>query len=138
MVSAVVGQQQSLADFNDQQVSNGGTLRVLTGDEYRVQHREMVGRIAADILNGVVDQLPLVTPARMIKAMLSISSPDVRSVRAKTGMTQPAFAKAFGFPLSTLRQWEQGRREPTGAARTLLTIIDRAPEAVLGALGDGS
>ena len=59
---------------------------------------------------------------------------DVRSVRAKLGMSQQRFAERFGISTATLRNWEQGRRQPEGPARVLLTIIDREPKAVRRAL----
>jgi len=49
-------------------------------------------------------------------------------------MSQPEFALKFGFNLGTLRQWEQGRRYPDGAARVLLTVISHSPETVNKAL----
>lgn len=55
---------------------------------------------------------------------------DVKRIRLKTGMSQARFAGLYGFSLSTLRNWEQGRRTPDGPARTLLTMIDEDPEAV--------
>jgi len=61
---------------------------------------------------------------------------DVRGVREKLGMSQDAFADRFGISAATLRNWEQGRREPHGPARVLLTVIDREPQAVQRALGD--
>jgi len=39
------------------------------------------------------------------------------------------------LPLDTIRNWEQGKRRPTGAAKALLKVLDKAPEAVLAALG---
>ena len=60
---------------------------------------------------------------------------DVRAIRARTKLTQRAFAERFGFSLGTLRDWEQGRHQPDPIARSLLTVIDREPEAVRRALG---
>ncbi len=60
---------------------------------------------------------------------------DVRRVRERLGMSQSEFAAQFGISTSTLRNWEQGRREPEGPARVLLNIIEREPEAVKRALG---
>ncbi len=62
---------------------------------------------------------------------------DVRAIRAKTGLTQDAFAARFGFSIRTVQDWEQGRRGPETSARVLLTVIDREPEAVQRALAHG-
>lgn len=59
---------------------------------------------------------------------------DVGKVRESLKMSQAEFALKFGFSLGTLRQWEQGRRHPDGAARVLLTVIKRDPVAVNTAL----
>lgn len=55
---------------------------------------------------------------------------DVRSIRSRLGLSQAAFANRFGIPPGTLRDWEQGRRRPEGAARVLLLVIQEEPEAV--------
>ena len=55
---------------------------------------------------------------------------DVRAIRAKLGMSQTEFAGAFGFSINTLRHWEHGKRQPEGAARAYLLVIDRAPDTV--------
>lgn len=55
---------------------------------------------------------------------------DVAAVRAKTGLSQAEFARKFMVAPGTLRNWEQGIREPEGASRLLLALIDRAPEVV--------
>lgn len=59
---------------------------------------------------------------------------DVRAARRKLGLTQNDFARRFGVSVATVRNWEQGRRRPEGAARVLLAVIDREPEAVRRAL----
>lgn len=59
---------------------------------------------------------------------------DVRGIREKLHLSQAAFAARFGFTAAAVRQWEQGRRQPHGPARVLLTIIDREPGAVRRAL----
>ena len=59
---------------------------------------------------------------------------DVAAIRAKTGLSQVRFARAFQISPHTLRNWEQGRRLPEGPARALLLAIDRDPEAVMRAL----
>jgi putative transcriptional regulator len=65
--------------------------------------------------------------AREVKIPQSV---DVQSIRRKMGLSQRDFALRFGFPLGTVRNWEQGHRTPEGCARVLLTIVDQEPEAV--------
>jgi len=60
-----------------------------------------------------------------------INVPDVGKIRKKTGLSQARFAELLGVSVRTLQDWEQGRRAPSGAARTLLLIADRDPEALL-------
>lgn len=57
-----------------------------------------------------------------------------RAVRLKLGLTQEEFSKRIEVPLETIRNWEQGKRCPTGAARTLLRIINQDPRNALRAL----
>ena len=57
-----------------------------------------------------------------------------RRVRRRLGLTQVEFARRIDVSHDTIRNWEQGKRGPTGAARALLRIIDKAPEAALRAL----
>ena len=59
---------------------------------------------------------------------------DVKLIRAKTGLSQEAFARRFGFTAAAVRDWEQGRRQPEQAARVLLRVIDHNPDAVTDAL----
>ena len=59
---------------------------------------------------------------------------DVKAMRKRLGLTQAAVTQHYRFALSSMRHWEQGRRQPEGPARTLLVVIDREPEAVLRAL----
>lgn len=57
--------------------------------------------------------------------------PNVVSVREKTGLSQSRFAALLGVSVRTLQDWEQGRRAPSGAARTLLLVAERIPRALL-------
>jgi putative transcriptional regulator len=59
---------------------------------------------------------------------------DVKAIRTRLGMTQARFSDTFGFSLDAIKHWEGGRRTPEAPARTLLTVIDRNPAAVLNAL----
>jgi putative transcriptional regulator len=57
--------------------------------------------------------------------------PSVSSIREKTGLSQPRFAALLGVSVRTLQEWEQGRRAPSGAARTLLLVAAKNPHALL-------
>ncbi len=59
---------------------------------------------------------------------------DVRAVRARMHLTQEAFAARFGLTVTVVRDWEQRRRQPSSVAKTLLRVIERAPDAVEAAL----
>ena len=59
---------------------------------------------------------------------------DVPGLRAKLGLSQARFARAFGLDVATVAAWEQGRRRPDRTARILLAVIAREPEAVRRAL----
>ena len=58
------------------------------------------------------------------------TSVDVKAIRGRTGLSQVSFARRYGFSPDAVRDWEQGRRRPEQAARTLLMVIDKEPEAV--------
>ena len=59
---------------------------------------------------------------------------QVKTMRRAFGLSQEEFAAQFHIPLGTLRDWEQGRKEPDAAARAYLVVIGRNPEAVREAL----
>jgi putative transcriptional regulator len=63
---------------------------------------------------------------------------DVKAIRNRLGMTQARFSNTFGFSLNAIKHWEGGRRTPEAPARTLLTVIDKNPVAVLTALDPGA
>jgi putative transcriptional regulator len=58
------------------------------------------------------------------------SSVDVRAIRNQRGQTQNVFAQTYGFSVASVRDWEQGRRQPERSARILLAMIAYAPDAV--------
>lgn len=57
--------------------------------------------------------------------------PSVGTIREGTGLSQVHFARLLGVSVRTLQEWEQGRRAPSGAARTLLMIASQNPRALL-------
>ena len=63
--------------------------------------------------------------------VFEFEQPDVRSIRGHYGLSQAKFAGMLGISVSTLRNWEQGRRKPEGAARVLLRVAAKYPDAIL-------
>jgi putative transcriptional regulator len=61
----------------------------------------------------------------------NFDNPDPKKIREKLGLSQNKFAKMLGISISTLQNWEQGRREPDGPAKVLLNVAARYPDAVL-------
>ena len=57
-----------------------------------------------------------------------------RRVRKRLGLSQAEFSERVDVSLETIRNWEQGKRSPTGAAKALLKVLDKSPEAALTAL----
>ena len=86
------------------------------GDELIASLREGMA-----ILDGTV------APSRFYPAPVRV---DVRAIRKGLGLSQTAFGRRFGFPPATIREWEQGRRQPEAAARVLLLVIASKPEVV--------
>ncbi|PWC89812.1 hypothetical protein TSH100_04015 [Azospirillum sp. TSH100] len=69
-------------------------------------------------------------PPELIHPVHPPGGVNVRGIRAKFNLTQRQFADRFGFPLGSLRDWEQGRYQPDPATQTLLFVIERDPELV--------
>jgi putative transcriptional regulator len=61
---------------------------------------------------------------------------DVRAIRERLGLSRPAFAQRFGLAVAAVRDWEQGLRRPDPAARVLLLVIARTPDAVADAVAE--
>ncbi len=80
------------------------------------------------------DALPL-TPERLAGMRQTARTKIMRRVM---GLSQEEFSARFHIPLGTLRDWEQGRKEPDAAARAYLVVIGRNPEAVIAALSSAA
>ena len=85
------------------------------------QQRRDIGR---EILDGIVE-LKRGDSGRVTNI------PSVSKIRNGTGLSQARFAQLLGVSVRTLQEWEQGRRSPSGAARTLLLIAASNPKALL-------
>jgi len=78
--------------------------------------------LAAELLQSV---------GEMKAGQVSVVTSPVIEARKKTGLSQSQFAALLGVSVRTLQGWEQGRKQPSGAARTLLAIASTNPKAVL-------
>lgn len=67
----------------------------------------------------------------------SVIAVRVKEIRHATGLSQSGFAKLISVNVDTLKNWEQGRRDPTGPAKALLRAIERDPQHVIPALSVG-
>ncbi|NVZ65592.1 helix-turn-helix domain-containing protein [Pseudomonas gingeri] len=80
-------------------------------------------------------QVDLLTSVRQMKAgkaarITKVALTAAAEARTKVGLSQSDFARLLGVSLRTLQDWEQGRRQPTGAAQTLLRVASQHPEAL--------
>jgi putative transcriptional regulator len=81
-------------------------------------------------------QQDLLASVRQMKAgqaarVTQVELPGAAEARARTGLSQADFAGLLGISKRTIQEWEQGRREPTGAARVLLRVAFAHPEVLL-------
>jgi DNA-binding transcriptional regulator YiaG len=86
-----------------------------------------------DIPELTEQQFARAIPARLRRRLMSgrfDSGEDVAALRRFVGLTQAAFARAMGISVHTLRNWEQGRRQPEGPAVALLRIAARHPRII--------
>ncbi len=92
--------------------------------------------IGNEILEGLKDISAWQRGAVKLKtARITLpSAKDAANIRKHLNLSQEAFAAFLGVSVGTLRNWEQGRREPHGAARALLLIAERKPQAFLEVL----
>lgn len=73
---------------------------------------------------------------RVPSRRFEITAMDVQEIRKSTGLSQANFARIIHVQLGTLKNWEQGRRDPTGPAKALLQVIRKDPAHVLKALSE--
>lgn len=95
-----------------------------------------------DVMNGAALGEMLLDSVRQMKAgevarSQQFDQNDVVVARTNAGLSQSAFAKVLGISVRTLQEWEQGRRRPSGAARTLIGIAARHPQVIVEAVQVG-
>jgi len=87
-----------------------------------------------DLLESVQQMDEIHRGERQPSREFVVDSLQVKEIRKATGLTQAKFAAMIDVQLGTLRNWEQGRREPTGPAKALLRAIHNDPKHVIQAL----
>lgn len=96
-----------------------------------------MGKLSKSLLRGAKETLAYAkkekTKAKTHNVAI-LQEIDVKKIRLKLHLTQQEFANRYGFSIRTLEKWEQGTRQPKGAARAYLVVIDRNHKAVESAL----
>ena len=94
--------------------------------EKELLERDAGRNIGEELLNAIRD-----VKAGNYGDSYELEANQIVSTRMKCGLSQSQFADALRISPRTLQQWEQGRRKPSGAAETLLRIVDKHPEVLL-------
>lgn len=89
---------------------------------------------AALLMQSIEEMDEIVRGERAPSREFHVDAMQVKAVRAATGLSQERFARLIEVQVATLRNWEQGRREPTGPARALLKALKAKPAEVIQAL----
>lgn len=92
------------------------------------------GRIDLAVVDGTTEaEISMQQQEDEAEAMQDMAR-YARRVRRRLGLTQVEFARRIDVPCETIRNWEQGKRSPTGPAKALLRVLDNAPETALRVL----
>ncbi len=94
----------------------------------------MKNELFNELLASVQEMDDIVRGKKAAVRVTKFPNPEVKLIREKIGLSQNRFAMLIGVSKRTLENWEQGRRHPTGPAKTLLRILDADPERVVRAL----
>ena len=99
--------------------------------EKQLIKRDTKRDIGAELLKSVREM-----KAGKGRVVARIAVSPVIEARTKSGLSQAQFAQLLGVSVRTLQEWEQGRRQPSGAAKTLLAIAGKRPEVLREALAE--
>jgi len=91
-------------------------------------------RKSKKLIDAVVEADEILRGVRKPSREFRVDATSIKTLRARLELSQARFAALLDIDLGTLRNWEQGRREPTGPAKALLRAIRNDPKAVLSAL----
>ncbi|ASK34436.1 NadS family protein [Alloalcanivorax mobilis] len=95
-----------------------------------------MNKLFDDLMESVQQMDEIHRGERQPSREFTVDAVQVKAIRKATGLTQAKFATMIDVQLATLRNWEQGRREPTGPAKALLRAIHKDPLHVIRALAD--
>ncbi|MEW8522612.1 MAG: NadS family protein [Candidatus Thiodiazotropha endolucinida] len=87
-----------------------------------------------ELLESVQEMDEIVKGKKKASRSFDYPDPEVKAIRERIGVSQEKFALLLGVSKRTVENWEQGRRHPTDAARSLLRIVEADPEHALSAL----
>lgn len=94
-----------------------------------------MGKFADELIESLEQATAHAKGARVRGARVTkVDLPDVKAIRRALDMSQNEFATAFRIPLATIKNWEQGRRQPDAPAAAYLKAIERRPKEVMEAL----
>jgi putative transcriptional regulator len=102
--------------------------------ESATRRDEMKKAVFEELLKSVKQAGEIAQGKRAPSRTFKVDAASIKDLRSRTNLSQPDFATLLCVEVSTLRNWEQGRREPTGPAKALLRAIRNDPENVLKAL----
>ncbi|MCT8341409.1 MULTISPECIES: helix-turn-helix domain-containing protein [Photorhabdus] len=94
----------------------------------------MDSKLFARLTESMTQMNEIINGERVPSREINVEAIKVKNIRQATGLSQTGFAKLISVNVGTLRNWEQGRREPTGPAKALLKAIEKDPIHVLKAL----
>ena len=96
-----------------------------------------MNKFGDDLIAGMTEAAEFARGASATARSTIVEVPDVRAIRRELHMSQHEFANAYRIPLSTLKNWEQGRRAPDAPAAAYLQAIARRPQVIREALQHG-
>ncbi|MBR5941426.1 MAG: helix-turn-helix domain-containing protein [Neisseriaceae bacterium] len=105
----------------------------MNNDLKNIDIQKAVAAVIADDTDAkqIAESLALSLKQAQDGLVHTVEIPAVVRTRQKTGLSQNKFAKALRISPATLKSWEQGKRNPSGSAAALLSIIDRHPELIV-------
>lgn len=114
----MTGVRMTIEQSNLSETSSGNVAGILDAKKFdETTEQELLLQVAADHQEAMQD-----------------SARHARRIRKRLGLSQFELSQKIEVSVETIRNWEQGKRMPTGAAKALLKVLDKAPAAALAAL----